>query len=79
MARELQPDIILLDIGLPHLNGIEAARRIRQGPPHVHIVFVTLEGDKEIKVTGYVQKSNIASELVPTIAAALADHYPVAS
>lgn len=86
MARELQPDIILLDIGLPHLNGIEAARRIRQGPPHVHIVFVTLEGDKEIKDvalsiggTGYVQKSNIASELVPTIAAALADHYPVAS
>lgn len=86
MARELQPDIILLDIGLPHLNGIEVARRIRQGSPHVHIVFVTLEGDKEIKDvalsiagTGYVQKSNIASELVPTIAAALADHYAVAS
>ena len=48
-ATEYQPDIILLDIGLPKLNGIEAARRIRQSSPHhAHIVFVTQEGDKDI-------------------------------
>jgi DNA-binding NarL/FixJ family response regulator len=82
-ATEYQADIILLDIGLPKLNGIEAARRIRQGSPHhAHIVFVTQEGDKDIRDaalsiqgTRYVMKSNVASQLLPAIAAALADHY----
>jgi DNA-binding NarL/FixJ family response regulator len=81
-AAELHPDIILLDIGLPKLNGIEAARRIRQSSPQAHIVFVTQDGDKDIrdaalsiKGARYVLKSNAAAELVPAIAAALADHY----
>lgn len=86
-ANEYQPDIILLDIGLPRLNGIEAARRIRQSSlDHAHIVFVTQEGDKDIRDaalsidgTRYLMKSNAASELVPAIAAALADHYAAAS
>jgi DNA-binding NarL/FixJ family response regulator len=81
-ATEYQADIILLDIGLPKLNGIEAARRIRQrSPHHAHIVFLTQEGDKDIrdaalsiKGTRYLVKSNAATELAPAIAAALADH-----
>ena len=40
-ARELQPDLILLDIGLPSLNGIEAARRIRSVSPTSKILFVS--------------------------------------
>ena len=40
-AQELQPDLILLDIGLPTLNGIEAARRIRKVSPTSKILFVT--------------------------------------
>ena len=79
-ASEYRPDIILLDIGLPKLNGIEAARRIRQScPHHAHIVFITQEGDQDIrdaalgiKGTHYLMKSNAASELVTAIASALA-------
>lgn len=81
-AAELQPDIILLDIGLPKLNGIEAARRIRQVSPHAHIVFVTQDGDEDIRDaalsiegTRYVLKADAARELVDAIAAALADRY----
>jgi DNA-binding NarL/FixJ family response regulator len=81
-ATEYRPDIILLDIGLPKLNGIEVARRIRQGSlHHAHIVFVTQEGDKDIRDgalsingTRYLIQSNAASELVPAMAAALTDH-----
>ena len=40
-AQRLQPDLILLDIGLPKLNGIEAARRIRKLSPTSKIIFVT--------------------------------------
>lgn len=40
-AAELQPDIILLDIELPKVNGIEVAKRIRRRSPQVHIIFVT--------------------------------------
>jgi DNA-binding NarL/FixJ family response regulator len=84
-AAELQPDIILLDIGLPKLNGIEAAKRIRQVSPQAHIVFVTQDGDKDIMAaalsivgTRYVLKSNARTQLVEAIAAALADRYTAA-
>ena len=42
-AQELQPDLIVLDIGLPALNGIEAARRIRQLSPESKILFLSQE------------------------------------
>jgi DNA-binding NarL/FixJ family response regulator len=47
-AAELQPDLILLDIGLPSLNGIEEARRIRKLSPQSKILFVSQESSADV-------------------------------
>lgn len=77
-ARELKPDLILLDIGLPKLDGLEAARRIREAVPGAGIIFLTQNNDKDImKVAlntgaqGYVLKIDSGSELLPAIRAHL--------
>lgn len=77
-ATELQPDIILLDLGLPILNGIDAAKIIRQRCPDSRIIFLTQNQDREIvrealgmDGTGYVLKMNAATELLGAIEAAL--------
>jgi CheY-like chemotaxis protein len=47
-AEELQPDLILLDVGLPKLNGIEAARRIRRLSPYSTILFISLIASADV-------------------------------
>jgi len=76
-SEELRPDIILLDIGMPILNGIEAAKRIRRGSPSTRIIFVTQENDAEIRTAaiatgaeGYLLKTNATRQLLPTLEAA---------
>jgi CheY-like chemotaxis protein len=77
-AQQLQPDLILLDIGLPTLNGIEAARRIREVSPLSKILFVTANRSVDVArealstgAGGYVVKSDAASELLPAVTAVL--------
>jgi DNA-binding NarL/FixJ family response regulator len=77
-AKELQPDLILLDIGLPNLNGLEAANRIRQVAPGAKILFLTNNMDKDIVraalgtgAQGYVLKTDAGSELLPAVAGVL--------
>jgi len=77
-AEELQPDLILLDIGLPTLNGIEAARRIRHCSPKCKILFLSENRSLDIVEEalhtgkgGYVVKSDAGSELLPAVEAVL--------
>ena len=77
-AEELQPELILLDIGLPTLNGIEAARRIRKVSPGSKILFVSENRSADIAeealstgACGYVVKSDAAGELLPAVKAVL--------
>jgi DNA-binding NarL/FixJ family response regulator len=73
-AVELNPDLILMDIGLPSQNGIEAARQIRELVPKARILFLSQETSPEViqealsmSASGYVVKVNAGIELVPAI------------
>jgi DNA-binding NarL/FixJ family response regulator len=75
-AEELQPDLIVLDIGLPSLSGIEAARRIRELSPQSKIVFLSQESSAEVVQEalglggqGYLVKTHAASELLAAVEA----------
>ena len=74
-AEQLQPDLILLDIGLPTLNGIEVARQVRKLSPQSKILFVSQESSADVIEEalkfgmGYVIKTNASSDLLATIEA----------
>lgn len=77
-AKELQPDLIVLDLGLPMLNGIEAARQIRQLTPESKILFVTQESSADVVqaalgtgAQGYVLKARASIDLLPAVEAVL--------
>ena len=75
-AEDLHPDLIVLDIGLPTLNGIEAARRIRKLRPECKILFLSQESSTDVVqealsagAMGYVVKTQAASELFAAVEA----------
>lgn len=77
-ARDLEANLILLDIGLPDLNGIEAGRRIRSGMPEAKVIFVTANSNEEvvraalsIGAAGYVLKSDAGRELLNAVTVVL--------
>jgi len=79
-AQQLQPDLILLDIGLPTITGIEAARRIRELSPKSKILFVSEDRAPEVArealstgAVGYVVKLDAVRELLPAVEAVLQD------
>jgi CheY-like chemotaxis protein len=75
-AEELRPDLIVLDIGLPSLNGIEAARRIRKLCPECRILFMSQESSADVAqeafslgALGYIVKAHAGSELLAAVEA----------
>jgi DNA-binding NarL/FixJ family response regulator len=79
-----RPDLVLLDVGLPLLNGIETARQIKRISPDARILFVTMHSDRiyveeafAAGAAGYVLKHAAARELVDAIHTVLAGHYYV--
>jgi DNA-binding NarL/FixJ family response regulator len=85
-AEELNPDLILLDIGLPGLNGIEAALRIRKLSPKSKIIFVSQESSADVVQEalslggwGYVVKTRAGIDLPAAVEAVLEDRQFVSS
>ena len=73
-AEELKPDLILLDIGLPSLNGIEAARQIRTLSPESKIIFLSQESSADVieaalslGAWAYVVKTRAESDLLAAV------------
>jgi DNA-binding NarL/FixJ family response regulator len=86
MAHDLKPDLILLDINLPDLNGIHAARRIRHTASDVRIVFMTQDNDHDIVrealgtgAHGYVLKIDSENELLTAMDGALRGEHFISS
>jgi len=78
MAGEMQPTVVLLDIGLPRLNGIQAGARILKVAPGAKIIFVSQEFDRDlidaamkIGAYGFVLKSDAGKALIPAIRAVI--------
>jgi len=78
-AQRLRPDVIVTDISLPILNGIEAMRKIRESGSRAQFVFLTALREKEFVeacmeagALGYVQKYRMNQDLMPAMLAALA-------
>ena len=77
-AQAMQPDLVVLDIGLPLLNGIEVARYIKRVSANSKVVFLTENHSCDVTETafqdgacGYVIKSAFARELIPAVEAVL--------
>jgi DNA-binding NarL/FixJ family response regulator len=77
-AEELKPELILLDVGLPSMNGIAVAREIRKRAPDSKIIFVSQESSADVVqeafrsgARGYVAKLRVGTDLLPAVEAVL--------
>jgi DNA-binding NarL/FixJ family response regulator len=80
MCQALRPDLVLLDVGLPKLCGLEVARRIRVVSPDSKILFLSaipsqdvMQEALRIGATGYIAKADALRDLLPAVRAAVAD------
>jgi len=83
-AQRLEPDVVVLDISMPLLNGLEAARQLRKLVPRSKVIFLTMHADPtyategfQAGASGFLLKRSAASELTQAIHAALKGQYYV--
>jgi DNA-binding NarL/FixJ family response regulator len=76
LAADLQPDVVILDIGMPQLNGLEAARQIARRLPSARVLVLSMHADEvhitkavEAGASGYLVKDSADSELVKAVTA----------
>jgi len=79
-CKQLQPDLVVLDVGLPKISGLEAARRIREVSPNSKIIFLTatpgpgvMREALKIGAIAYVGKADALRDLMPAVRAAVGD------
>lgn len=74
LARERRPDVVLMDIGMPRVGGLEALRRIKAEEPWTRIIVVTIHGERAYRraadacgADGFVLKKALRRDLLPTL------------
>jgi DNA-binding NarL/FixJ family response regulator len=85
-AKRLRPDIVVLDISMPKLNGLDAARRLRKIVPQARLIFVTVHADSDYVnqafqagASGYLLKRSAGSELLQAVQAVASGNYYITS
>ncbi len=81
LVRELSPEIVLMDISMPELNGIEATSRIKAEFPEINVIMLSILGDSEsifralkAGANGYLLKESVGQEVISAIRSVLAGH-----
>ena len=84
-AARLRPDVVLLDLSMPHVNGLEVLRQLKRLEPAIDVVVVTMYSDEAVAqealksgASGFVLKSDIGHELLPALDAIAKGHPYVA-
>ncbi len=74
LARELHPHIVLMDIAMPQMNGLEALRQTKQSSPDTKVIVVTVHGEDQYRsvamaggADGFVLKKALGTDLLPAI------------
>ena len=82
LAKELSPDVIIMDVTMPELNGVEATRQVRQRSPDIKVIMLSMHSDREIVrealkagASGYVLKTYLFDELQRALEAVAAGDY----
>ncbi len=83
LARELSPDVVLMDLSMPRLDGIQATQRIKADRPQAKVVILTVHADEAYRraalasgADGFLSKKTLAAGLVPTLKAMGPDRPP---